>query len=174
MATAPKSVPKTVPITEGASFASKQSTMMLAIIAVLLLVIIGGGAAGAWFFFNQKGGASAPGAPKAADPAKIPVFLPIDQFTVNLQPEVGEQYLQVSLTLEISEQQQAEQIKTFMPVIRSRLLLLLSSKKASEISTPDGKKKLQDEIITTIKQPFRPHMPPAEVNSVSFTAFIIQ
>lgn len=173
MATAPKSVPKAVPATEGAASASKQPAMMLIIIAVLLLVIIGGGGAGAWYFFNQKG-ASGNAAPKAAAPARMPVFLAIEQFTVNLQPEVGEQYLQVSLTLEISDQQQADLLKTFMPVVRSRLLLLLSSKKASELSTPDGKKKLQDDIIAAIKQPFRPQMSPAEVSSVSFTAFIIQ
>lgn len=173
MATAPKPVPKAVPAAEGVASASKQPNIILIIIAVLLLIIIAGGGAGAWYFFTHQ---QPPGraAPAQSVQIKPPAFLPIEQFTVNLQPEVGEQYLQVSLTLETTDAQQAELIKTYMPVVRSRLLMLLSSKKASEISTPDGKKKLQDEIIAAVKQPFRPQMPPADVSGVSFTAFVIQ
>lgn len=174
MATAPKPVPKAVPAAEGAASAQKHPNMLLIIIAILLLVLIGGGAAGAWYFFTHQ--QSPPGRPAPAQPAQLkpPAFLPIEQFTVNLQPEVGEQYLQASLTLEMPDAQQAELIKTYMPVVRSRLLMLLSSKKASEISTPGGKKKLQDEIIAAVKQPFRPQMLPADVSGVSFTAFVIQ
>jgi flagellar FliL protein len=61
-----------------------------------------------------------------------------------------------------------------MPLVRSRLLLLLSSKKASELSTVEGKKKLADEIIAQVKQPFTPQGGSTAISGVFFTSFVIQ
>ena len=102
------------------------------------------------------------------------MFVPIDPFTVNLQPENGEQYLQIAFTLQVASLEQVELVKDNMPKVRSRLLLLLSSKKASEINTPEGKKKFADEIMTQVKDPFMDKGEPQEVTDVLFTSFIIQ
>ena len=106
--------------------------------------------------------------------AKPPVFLPLESFTVNLQPEGADQYLQIALTVQVADPAQVELIKLNMPQIRSRLLLLLSSKKASEISTTAGKTALTKEIIEQIKMPFSANAKPQEVPGVFFTSFIIQ
>lgn len=109
------------------------------------------------------------------EPPKPPVFLNIDQFTVNLQPEgANDQFLQISITLQVADENQVELIKEYMPQIRSRLLMLLSSKKASEISSTDGKKKLADEIMAQVKQPFNAQSSPQSVSNVFFTSFVIQ
>jgi flagellar FliL protein len=175
MATAPKSAPKVVPIDEGAPSPapnkSKKKKLVVMLVAVLLALAAGGGAA--WYFLGNKPSGDAEAQAKH-EPPKPPVFLQMEQFTVNLQPEVGEQYLQIAFTLQVANQEQVELIKLYMPLVRSRLLMLLSSKKASELSTPDGKKKLQDEIIAAIKQPFAPNMEPQGVNGVFFTSFVIQ
>jgi flagellar basal body-associated protein FliL len=83
---------------------------------------------------------------------KPPVFLPLDQFTVNLQPEESQQFLQVAMTLKVVDQAIADKIKAVMPEVRSRVLLLLSSKKPSQISSLAGKGKLAEEIIHEIEQ----------------------
>jgi hypothetical protein len=49
---------------------------------------------------------------------------------VNLQQETGDQYLQVAMTLQVQDGQTAEALKLYMPQVRSRLLMVLSSKKA--------------------------------------------
>jgi len=98
----------------------------------------------------------------------------MEPFTVNLQSEGGDQFLQITFTLQVGDAAQEEIIKAFMPQVRSRLLLLLSSKKASEISTVDGKKKLSEEIIAAVNQPFSPKGPPQNVVNVFFTSFVIQ
>lgn len=173
MATAPKSAPKVVPIDEGAPAAPKKSKKKLfAMLGAILFALAAGGGA-AWYFLGGKPAAEGETHAKH-EPPKPPVFLQMEQFTVNLQPEVGEQYLQIAFTLQVANQEQVELIKLYMPLVRSRLLLLLSSKKASELSTADGKKKLQDEIIAAIKQPFGQNMPPQEVSGVFFTSFVIQ
>jgi flagellar FliL protein len=61
-----------------------------------------------------------------------------------------------------------------MAKVRSRVLLLLSGKKASEINTVDGKRQLAGEILATLKEPFVEHGDPQEVADVLFTSFIIQ
>jgi flagellar FliL protein len=141
------------------------------IVVLMLLVVLAGGGAGAWYFLGQK----APSAPVAEhEEAKPPVFLPIDAFTVNLQSENGEQFLQTSFTLQVADQAQVEIIKLYMPHVRSRLLLLLSSKKASEILTVEGKNKLSEDIINVFKQSFTPQGPTVKVSSVLFTSFVVQ
>ncbi|HBU29768.1 MAG TPA: flagellar basal body-associated protein FliL [Thiobacillus sp.] len=133
-----------------------------------LIVLLGGGGAGAWFF-TQGHGASE----EATDEApKVPVFLALETFTVNLQD--GEQYLQTDVTLQVADQSQVDAIKQHMPRVRSRLLTLLSSKHADELATAEDKKKLAQEIREQIKQPFDPKGQPQQVDDVLFTSFVIQ
>lgn len=154
---------------------SKKKLIIIVLAAVLLAGGIGGGAA--WFFLHGKsdeGGETSAKHKKKAAPVGPPVFVPIEPFTVNLQPENGEQYLQITFTLQVASLEQVELVKDNMPKVRSRLLLLLSSKKASEINTPEGKKKLADEIMAQVKEPFSEKGEPQEVTDVLFTSFIIQ
>jgi len=179
MATAPKAVPKAVPkvvpvgAAEGDAAAPvKKSKKKLFVIGGLVIVLLGGGA-GAWFYMNQsKGDEHHATAKKKVVP---PVFMAIEPFTVNLQTDGGgEQFLQVAFTVQVAEQEEVESIKLYMPQVRSRVLLLLSGKKASEISSVEGKKKLADEIMAQIKQPFAPTGASISATNVFFTSFVIQ
>jgi flagellar FliL protein len=197
MATAPKAtpkvVPKVVPIEEGAgavpSPPSKKSGKKLFIILAILFVVLGGIGAGAWYFIghsnaehenidgdgaDNEGAEKKPRPPVKHDASKPPVFLPMDQFTVNLQSEGVDQFLQVGFTLQVASQEQIELIKLYMPLVRSRLLLLLAAQRGSELATPEGKKKLQDDILAQVKQPFTQQAPPQAVTAVFFTSFVIQ
>ena len=155
---------------------SKKMAMIGAIVAVLVL---GGGGAG-WYFTQSKGGEEAEETAKPTKKkkkAKVvapPVFAPLEVFTVNLQPDGEEEHmLQVSITLEMAGQEQADLVKNNMPKVRSRVLLLLSAKKASELTTVEGKTKLAEEVMEAIKKPFAEHEDTQEVNEVMFTQFII-
>lgn len=170
---APKSNPKVVPIDEAAEEASpppKKSKKKLFLILAVFLLILGSG--GAWFALDEGGGE--PGAEPAVEAAKPPVYLAMEPFTVNLQPEIGEQYLQVAFTLQVADQSQVDQVKLYMPLVRSRLLLLLSSKKPSELASAEGKQKLQEQIIEQVREPFTPQGAPLGISGVFFTAFVIQ
>jgi flagellar FliL protein len=170
---ATKAAPK-APSAEVPAEPPKKKSRLLIIIIALVIVLAGGGA-GAWFFLGQK--AEKPGqAAKHPEEAKAPIFLPMDSFTVNLQPgESGpDQFLQTSFTLQVADEKQVEQIKQYMPPVRSRLLLLLSSKKASEILTVEGKNKLSQEILDVFKQPLVPGGPKLNVSNVLFTSFVVQ
>lgn len=144
---------------------------LIILLAAALLLVIGGG--GTWFFLSyaQHGEKGAQEQVKHVPP---PVFLHLETFIVNLQSEETQQFLQTNMTLQVSSNSQVDFIKENMPQVRNRLLLLLSSKKASEILSPDGKKKLAAEILAQIRQPFTPQGPKPEVSDVFFTSFVIQ
>ena len=132
---------------EAGGEAAKKSKLPL--IIILVVVLLAG--AGAGWFFMMRGGADEEEQETKAS-TKPPVFLPLDQFTVNLQPEESQQFLQVAMTLKVVDQAIADKIKAVMPEVRSRVLLLLSSKKPSQISSLAGKGKLAEEIIHEIEQ----------------------
>ncbi|MDE2342848.1 MAG: flagellar basal body-associated protein FliL [Betaproteobacteria bacterium] len=145
--------------------------MLLFLLAALLVLGLGGG--GAWYFL--KGGKHGAEEQKsAANLSAQPIFVPLDTFTVNLQREQGDQVLQVGLSLKFYNQDLNDKIKNAMPEIRSNLLLLLSSKHASELITVAGKKKLAREIIVSVNSILGIHtvmaQPKAEVASAPATA----
>ena len=146
----------------------KSKSKMFIIIGVLALAAAGGGA---WYFMGHKAAGTAQAKPAQVAP---PVFAQIDSFTVNLQADGGEQFLQTAFTLQVASQADLDAIKLYLPQVRSRVLLLLSSKRGAEIATVEGKKKLADEIIASLRQPFSKGAQPLNVSDVFFTAFVIQ
>jgi flagellar protein FliL len=132
---------------EAPEAAPKKKSKLLPIIALTLLLLIAAGA-GAWWFLGQSS-ADDEEVPEVA--SKPSIFLPLEQFTVNLQPEEGQQFLQATMTLKVSEQDIADAIKAQMPEVRSRVLFLLSSKKPSQLATVEGKNKLIEELMQEVE-----------------------
>ncbi|HEX7633647.1 MAG TPA: flagellar basal body-associated protein FliL [Noviherbaspirillum sp.] len=155
----------------------KRGKLFLILPIVLLLIAAAGGGA-AWYFLagsNASHGGPAKSKPKPTAP---PVFLALETFTVNLQTEdpsdQQQQFLQLNMTLQVVDEAQAEMIKQNMPQVRNRLLILLSSKKAAEILSVEGKRKLAEDILKQVRQPFVPEGPHPEVSDVFFTSFVVQ
>ncbi|MBU1394667.1 MAG: flagellar basal body-associated FliL family protein, partial [Gammaproteobacteria bacterium] len=84
----------------------------LFIIIGALVVLLGGGGAAAWFFSQQD---DTPKDAKEAQekPHTAPIYLALETFTVNLQD--GERYMQVDVTLQVTDQAQVDAIKLHMP-----------------------------------------------------------
>lgn len=148
---------------EGEAPKKKSKLLLMIIIAVLVLVLGGGGAA----FFLMKKKAAADEEAEDADepPAKVakakkkkkdahaapPAFVKLDPFVVKLQGEQQqENYVQAVPELKLAEALIADQIKQYTPEIRHKVLLILASKKAAELSTPEGMQKLANQMRVTI------------------------
>jgi len=155
MATAPAAEPAAAPKGGG----SKKLIIILA--AVLLLVLVGGGAA---VMLLKKKPAAEDGdegeaveAPvKAKAHAKSdhpPTFVPLDPFTVNLADKDVDRFAQIGVTLQVEDPKFADQIKAYMPAIRSNVLMVLSHKTAGELLTREGKEKLAKEIMRESVRP---------------------
>jgi len=136
---------------------------LIIIIAVAVLVLGGGGVA-AMMMLKKKpadaeegadegGGKHGSSAVAKRDPSHPPVFVPLDPFTVNLADREAERYAQVGITLEIDDPKTGDQIKAYMPAIRSNVLMVLSHKTAGELLTREGKEKLAKEIMRESVRP---------------------
>lgn len=146
---------------------SKRKLIVIIAAAVLLLGTVGGGAV---MLMSKK----KPAGKEVKEEAKAPIFLPLEPFVVNLQSEFGEKYLQVQMTLQVSDEAQVNLIKNNLPQVKSRLIMLLSSKSAEGLLTPEGKDTLIQEITEQINLPFTPKGEPQKVSGVFFTSFVVQ
>lgn len=145
----------------------KKSKKKLFIIIGAATLLIGGGA-GAWFVMHGNEASKE----AKAEPTPAPVFMPLDPFVVNLQG--GEQYLQTDITLQLEDEAQMEAIKLHMPRVRSRLLTLLSSMEAEDLTKEEDKTKLAQAIRAQVQRPFDSKGKPQKVKDVLFTSFVIQ
>lgn len=131
---------KSAPVETEAPAKPKSKMLLLAVMGVLILGAVGGAG---WYFMKSSQHADEP---KVAA-AEQPTFLVLEPFTVNLQHEESDQFLQIGITLKVANMELADKIRQRLPEVRSRLLFLLSSKRASELMPVEGKKKLAQEII---------------------------
>lgn len=181
---------------------AKSKKMLIIIIAVVVLLAV---AIGGYFLLKKPAhpekNEKAAGAEEteAFDESKSklpPKFVEIGTFTANLIHEEGDRYLQVDITLKLSNPELEEKVKALNPEILDRINMLLQSKRPSELASVEGKEKLAGDIKAQIEfvmglrktapalrttQPGEEAAPPPAgetskkgIAKVLFTKFIIQ
>ncbi len=166
----------------------KKKLIMLGAIAVVLLLVAGGGT---FFALGMLGGgdeateASAakageeggdkaaeaearPGKPKAIYEVLEPPFL--TNYTVQGRPR----YMQLSLALMGREQKGIDAAKTHMPVIRNRLVLLLSGEDFATLQTDAGRQLLQQKILAAVQEILQKEIGEPGIEQVFFTGLVMQ
>jgi flagellar protein FliL len=181
---------------------SKKKMLLIVIAATLVLLLAAGG--GAAFYVMKKKAAEtseaegesesepvADGEPvqkaKKKDDKKhgaVPVFLPLEMFTVNLADRESERYAQVGITLEVGDSKTSDHLKAYMPAIRNDILMVLAHKKAAQLQLREGKLELAREIKRAALKALHAGDNEAgeddndgeddEVRAVHFSSFIIQ
>ena len=183
----------------------KGKLILFIVIGVLVLVLAGGGAA--YFLMKKKPAdesvdgedphaeVKAKKKDKKADHA-APSFYKFDKpFTVKLQTEQQEAYLQAETQLRVLDAAALEMLKQYDPELKHRIMLVLLTKKASDLGTAQGVQRLSNEIRETVNNTLEPPVakkgkdkvegkpearepgdvaPDAPVQAVLFTSFIIQ
>jgi len=124
-------------------------------------------------FFLATGGVNASeGGEKAEGGGKDNLHTKLEPIVVNLLGE-GRQYVQVEMVLKLAKPEIDEKIKVYMPVIRHKMILLLSSKDANQLNPIEGKRKLVMESKNAVNQALG--LTDKEgVTEVLFDSFIIQ
>lgn len=133
------------PAAEGAS--AKGGKKKMIIIAIAAVVLLGGGGGGAWWFMGRGEHDAAAEAAKAEEKRKAArAFVTLEPFVVNLSDTESDRYAQVGVVLEVEGKEANAKVTERMPAVRNEILLLISSKKAAELTTRDGKQTLAEEI----------------------------
>lgn len=160
---------------EGAEEAAPKSNKKLIIIIVAVLLLVGGGVGG-WLMMSG-GDEHAEGEEGEHHEEAVvhePVYVELRTFTLNLNPAEGDKYLQVDITLNASSAEEAAIIEEKMPQVRNRVLMILTSKLASEISDMEGKKILIAELVEALNEPYSEDAEPLHISDAFFTSFVIQ
>ena len=149
----------------------KKSKKKLILALLVLVVLLGAGGAGAWWFTHRaaadaddEDGAPAAEAHHDAPAAKAgtpPTFLPVDNMVVNLADPGGDRFAQIGVTFEVGDAKVADQLKVYMPSIRSAMLMLVSQRTSAELLQRDGKEKLAADIMAEAGKPLG-YVPPDE------------
>ncbi|OHE07442.1 MAG: flagellar basal body protein FliL [Sulfurimonas sp. RIFCSPLOWO2_12_FULL_34_6] len=170
----------------------KSNKMLMIIIIVVLVLIIIGGAVVAFLLMSEdpKEQAavqqSAPQAQQKAAPSsrtrelsedtesrkfsEIGILYPLDTFTVNLKSDAGRRYLKTTISLELNGKELSIELDNKIPVIRVRVIRILSSKTLEEISSKKGKQKVSEQIIDTLNS----MISDGSIKGIYFTEFVIQ
>lgn len=138
----------------------------LLILAIVLIVLIALGCGTLAYVYLKP-------APEkvAVSVVAPPVFMELETFTVNLDDD---HVLQSSFSLQLRSEADAEQLRRYLPQVRSRLLLLISARDFSSVKTPEGKEQLAKDIASTLQQAYATGLTPPVVRGVYFTSFVIQ
>ena len=95
-------------------------------------------------------------------------MIPLEMFLVNLSGSRGRKLLKVAMELEVEGEKVQEEIEKRKPQIRDMIIIILSSKTYDQVSVPDGKDKIKQEITDQINR-FLSH---GKIRRVLFTDFI--
>jgi flagellar FliL protein len=141
---------------------------------LLVMMLVSATGAGAWYGGLRNHPALAFEPKQAAAGKKAQAFVPLEPFTVNLQDTDRERMLQLAVVLEVNDGNAAESVKQKLPIIRSQILLLLSSKRSPDLQGVAAKQKLASEIITQARLPIESSSPDKGIEQVHFSQFIVQ
>ena len=119
------------------------------------------------------------GADMAAQPAEeknvempdMGVLVGLEDVIVTLRSDAKKpRYLRININLEVKDGMVAQVVTTRLPQLRDMVIMACSDKTPEELSTPEGKKGLRDEIFRRIDE----RMPEGTLMNVYFSDLVVQ
>ena len=87
-----------------------------------------------------------------------PIYIALDEMIVNLPGRGGEHYLQTKMVLRTNDGSTEDKVKKFMPVIRDKVITVLSSRQMQELATVEGKTMMAREVALVINSIIAPQL----------------
>jgi flagellar FliL protein len=154
-----------------ASAAKKSPLVILIIIGAVMLA---GGLGAGWFLFAHSKTTQA--APENVEKKEPEFALHLESFTVNLNDQEDNHFLRCTIDLSLAHPPKGAgkegEANAGLPIarIRDTILAVLTSAKANELLTVEGKAALKKNILAALKQ----RTPDIEADDVYFTEFLVQ
>ena len=118
---------------------------------------------------NMNGGQ--PAAEQAAEMPELGVLVGLEEIIVTLAGDTKRpRYLRINVSLEVKDALTAEVVATRLPQLRDIVIMALSNKTADELSSPEGKKGLRDEIFRRVNE----KMPAGSLMNIYFADLVVQ
>ncbi len=152
---------------EEAPAKSKKKLFML----IGLLVLVLGGGAAAYVVFHARGAKAESKAKPAPEKEEVKATIALDPFLLNLADTDEVRFVKATFQLGLAKEPNEEMKKgAAIPAIRDTIISLLTSKKAEQVLSPEGKELLRNEIRTKINT----ISPETKVLEVYIVDFVVQ
>jgi flagellar FliL protein len=159
---------------------SNKVLLIIVGLVLVLVLVMGGG----MFLIYTKLSPASPKAvvpeteaeviPEKAKPEDIGAVVSMDTFIVNLADPGGNRYLRVTMDLELAGKTAGktagDELAKRMPQIRDAILMILATKRYADISTPEGKTALREEILNAVNG----LLVSSQIARIYFKEFVIQ
>jgi flagellar protein FliL len=133
---------------------AKSKKMLVIVLGIVVLLLVVGGGGAAWFLTRSHGDEEEGASSARKEAPKVPpTFLAMENMVVNLADPGGDRFAQIGITLELADAKTAEQVKLYLPTIRSGVLLLVSQRTSNELLQREGKEKLATDILREVSRP---------------------
>jgi flagellar protein FliL len=163
----------------------KKKLMMLGGLIAALLLVSGGGTWALLHFLAdedpaaQQAAADAPaeeGEPAApAEPTRAQAqYLPLEPaFLANYMVKGRQHYLQLAVAVMTRDEATLKAMHEHMPLIRNRLVMLLSGEVFETLQTDEGRLRLQEKLLAAIQEILQKETGHSGVEQVLFTNFVM-
>jgi flagellar FliL protein len=168
-----------------AAAGKKKKLMLLGGVVAALLLVSGIGTWALLHFLSDKPaevatepGTEAKGEEKPAEPVKPSkepaLYVQLDPtFLANYTVNGRQHYLQLSVAVLTREEAMVDAMRTHMPLIRNRLVMLLSGEAFEKLQTDEGRLLLQQKLLTAIQEILQKETGKAGIEQVLFTGFVM-
>jgi flagellar FliL protein len=152
------------------------SKKVLIIVIALAVVLVGLFGAGFFMMWNKMNAmqtavpAAENGGAETTETAAMGVMYPLNTFIVNLADKGGNRYLRTTIHLELGATMTVEEMDKRLAIIRDKILMILPSKSFADISGPDGKTAIREEILAALNETLGEEA----IANLYFTELVIQ
>lgn len=168
--------------------AKKKKLIMLGGIGAVLLMLAGGGS---WLMISLLSGdtaeqpqadadSEAAGTDEKPAPAKATAKPPAEYialdpaFLANFTIGNRQRYLQVSIVAMARDTKHIEALRSHMPLVRNRIVMLLSGENFEQLQTDEGRVLLQQKVLAAIQELLQKETGQPGIEQVFFTNFVMQ
>jgi flagellar FliL protein len=149
--------------------------MIKTIVGIILIAVASIGATALYFLQASVPAVNAETAlPAKPVPLPGPIFVPLEPFTVTLRDNDSSRILYVAITLRVADEDSRKLLGVYMPEVRNRVLLELSTQSPTAVQTPEGRTQLTKSLAKVLEVPYLPQPKGPRISNVLFTAFVVQ
>lgn len=121
------------------------------IIAVSVVLVLGGGTVAALKLFGSPMRSS--DGSHAADLPRV-AYVEIREMTLRLADVSSEHYIKLDPVLAVRIKE-AQAMEDKIPVVRDRIVTVVTARSSSELSSPSGERKLKEDIVAALHRDFQ-------------------
>lgn len=138
----------------------------LLIIVIAVVLLAGGGGAGYYFLLRPK----KPKVAKQAPPPPPPklAFVDVKEITLRLADAGAEHYIKLSPVLGVPVAK-SEEMGEKLPVVRDRIVTVVTARNSTDLATPAGKDKLKADLMDILHHDFH-----EDVVDIYFSDYLVE